>query len=41
LLFISSAFLASDYCNDVELKRALERHETGSARVILVIVYWR
>lgn len=44
LLLISSDFLASDYCYDIELKRALERHETGDARVIPVIlrsVDWR
>ncbi len=38
LLLVSSSFLASDYCNDVELERALARHEAGTARVIPVIV---
>lgn len=38
LLLISSDFIASDYCFDVELKRAMERHEEGSARVIPVIL---
>jgi hypothetical protein len=37
LLLVSSAFLASDYCYDVEVKRAMERHEAGEARVIPVI----
>ena len=38
LLLISSDFIASDYCYDVELKRALERHDAGTARVIPVIL---
>src|SRR5262249_17076867 len=38
LLLISSDFLDSDYCYDVELKRAMERHEKGEARVIPVIL---
>ena len=38
LLLISADFLASDYCYDVEMKRALERHTTGEARVIPVIL---
>lgn len=38
LLLISSDFLASDYCYDVEMKRAMERHEKGEARVIPVIL---
>jgi hypothetical protein len=38
LLLISSNFLASDYCYDVEMKRTMERHEAGEARVILVIL---
>ncbi len=36
LLLISPDFIASDYCFDVEMKRALERHEAGEARVIPV-----
>lgn len=40
LLLISADFMASDYCYDVEMKRALERHETGEARVIPVILRW-
>jgi tetratricopeptide (TPR) repeat protein len=38
LLLVSSDFLASDYCYDVEVKRAMERHEAGEARVIPVIL---
>ncbi|HEV2705097.1 MAG TPA: TIR domain-containing protein, partial [Pyrinomonadaceae bacterium] len=38
LLLISSDFMASPYCNDVEVKRAMERHEAGEARVIPVIL---
>jgi hypothetical protein len=38
LLLISSDFLASDYCYDVEMRRALERHDAGEARVIPVIL---
>src|SRR5437879_11222322 len=34
LLLVSSAFLASDYCSQVEVKRALERHKAGETRVI-------
>jgi hypothetical protein len=38
LLLISSDFMASDYCYDIELKRAMERHEAGEAIVIPVIL---
>ena len=38
LLLISADFLASDYCYDVEMTRALERHEQGEARVIPVLL---
>jgi hypothetical protein len=38
LLLISANFMASDYCNDVEISRALERHDVGEARVIPVIL---
>ncbi len=38
LLLVSSDFLASSYCFDVEVKRAMERHEAGTARVIPVIL---
>ena len=33
LLLISADFLASDYCYDVEMDRALARHDSGEARV--------
>src|SRR5947209_9791837 len=38
LLLISADFLASDYCYDKEMKRALERHQRGEARVIPIIL---
>ena len=38
LLLISSDFLASDYCYDIEMRRAMERHESGEARVIPIIL---
>src|ERR1044072_5506803 len=38
LLLISPDFIDSDYCNDVEVKRAMERQEDGSAVVIPVIL---
>jgi RNA polymerase sigma factor (sigma-70 family) len=38
LLLISKDFLASSYCNDIELRRAIERHEAGDARVVPVIL---
>jgi hypothetical protein len=38
LLLVSPDFLASDYCYDRELTRALERHTTGSCTVIPVIL---
>src|SRR3954471_5207243 len=38
LLLVSADFLASRYCRDVEIKRAMERHEAGTARVIPVIL---
>lgn len=44
LLLVSADFLASDYCYNIEMRRAMERHEAGEARVIPFIlrpVYWR
>ena len=44
LLLVSADFLASDYCYDVEMKRALEWHDAGDGRVVPVIlrpVDWR
>ena len=38
LLLVSADFLASRYCRDVEVVRAMERHEAGTARVIPVIL---
>ncbi len=38
LLLISPNYLASKYCNDVEMNRAIERHESGEARVIPIIL---
>ena len=38
LLLVSADFLASDYCHDIEMRRALERHEQGLAHVIPVIL---
>jgi tetratricopeptide (TPR) repeat protein len=38
LLLISSDFIASDYCYSIEMKRAMERHERGEARVIPIIL---
>lgn len=38
LLLISPSFLASDYCYDIEAKRALDRHDKGEARVIPVLL---
>jgi hypothetical protein len=38
LPLLSSDFISSPYCNDVEVKRAIGRHEAGKARVIPVIL---
>jgi internalin A len=38
LLLVSANFIASDYCYAIEMKRALERHEKGEARIIPVII---
>jgi TIR domain/CHAT domain len=38
LLLISSAFIASDYCWDIEVKTAMQRHEAKEARVIPIIL---
>jgi internalin A len=38
VLLVSADFLASDYCSDVELRRALERRAEGTCRVVPVIV---
>lgn len=44
LLLASSDFIASEYCYGVEMARAMERHESGEAHVIPVILrpcYWQ
>jgi hypothetical protein len=38
LLLVSADFLSSDYCYDIEMKRAMERHERSDAHVIPVIL---
>src|SRR5260370_1200091 len=38
LLLISTDFVNSEYCYSVEMKRALERHENGTAKVIPIIL---
>src|SRR5258708_31258554 len=38
LLLISVDLMNSDYCYSIEMKRALERHRQGKARVIPVIL---
>lgn len=44
LLLISPDFMALDYCYGIEMKRALQRHEQGAARVLPIIlrpVHWQ
>ena len=38
LLLVSPDFLASDYCVNREMKRALERHRSGAARVVPIVI---
>ena len=38
LLLISADFLASDFCYEAQMRRAIQRHERGDARVIPVIL---
>lgn len=38
LLLVSPNFMHSDYCYGIEMRRALERHEAGEARVIPIIL---
>src|SRR5438270_622311 len=38
LLLVSPYFIASDYCYEIEMRRALQRHNAGEARVIPVIL---
>ena len=39
LLLVSPYFIASDYCYNVEMQRAMDRHNKGEARVIPVILH--
>ncbi len=39
LLLVSADFLASDFCWEIEVKKAMARHEAGSAKVIPVFVH--
>jgi hypothetical protein len=44
LLLVSPSFFASDYCYQIEMQNALERHESSEAQVIPIImrpVYWK
>jgi hypothetical protein len=38
LLLVSPSFLASDYCYDVEMQRAMERHKANECKVVPVIL---
>ena len=38
LLLVSVNFLASDYCCDLEMTKAMERHDQGEARVVPIIL---
>ncbi|WP_437713549.1 toll/interleukin-1 receptor domain-containing protein [Sorangium sp. So ce448] len=38
LLLVSPDFIASDYCYDIEMTRAVNRHARGEARVIPIII---
>lgn len=38
LLLVTPRFIASNYINDIELSRAMERHRAGTARVIPIIL---
>lgn len=38
LLLISPPFMASEYCYDLEMQRAMERHQAGTAKVIPIIL---
>lgn len=39
LFLLSADFLASNYCYDVEMRRALERHATGEAAILPVVLH--
>ncbi|WP_162937875.1 toll/interleukin-1 receptor domain-containing protein [Indioceanicola profundi] len=38
LLLVSPDFIASDYCYDIEMARAVQRHEAGECRTVPVIL---
>jgi hypothetical protein len=38
LLLVSADFCASEYCWDVEMQRAIERHQSGEAKVIPISI---
>jgi hypothetical protein len=38
LLLVSSDFLASDYCFDIEVRQAMKQHEQGTSTVVPIIV---
>ena len=38
LLLISANFLASDYCYDIEMARAMARHRAGDAQIIPILL---
>src|SRR5579872_2182641 len=38
LLLVSPDYLASDYCYNTEMQQALERQQTGQARVIPILL---
>jgi hypothetical protein len=38
LLLVSSSFTASKFCYGREMKRAIERHDAGSARVVPILL---
>lgn len=38
LFLVSSTFLSSEYCYDIEFTRALEKHHEGSAQLIPVVI---
>lgn len=38
LLMVSADFMASQYCTGIEMKRALERQNSGTARVVPILI---
>jgi hypothetical protein len=38
LPLLTPDFLASNYCYDTEMKRAIERHEAGSIRIVPIVI---